>query len=238
MKVVLKALFATLLAAPVWAQPSYREANTPAAMRRQRAALADYPNLFLNGGQFEVGYLYLLTGRRVLLAGLRYHVGQRLLEVQDSLHVDSLSYWPLPTLRGFDIGDPDAAVLDNKLERPVGRYRVRLVSEGRLATRREAVQVLTTTDTGPLLLAWLPLVGDDGRLEQVLLVGPGYDLTRPLRPLDLNPAAVLRLFGKRGDALREYARVNSLSFSIPAHVARIFDYYNRLVVAVEKKSNW
>ncbi|RZK61413.1 MAG: hypothetical protein EOO59_05125, partial [Hymenobacter sp.] len=87
----------------------------------------------------------------VLVPGLRYHVGQRVVEVQDSLQTDSTSYWPLAALRGFDLGtEDDPATLR--------RYRPRLVQAGRQPDHREAVQVLTATDAGPLLLAWLPVL--------------------------------------------------------------------------------
>ena len=63
----------------------YRAANTPAARQHLRAALSQQPDAFLNQGEFEVGYLLLRSGKRVLVPGLRYHVGQRVVEVQDSV---------------------------------------------------------------------------------------------------------------------------------------------------------
>jgi len=79
----------------------------------------------LNNGIYQVGYLRLLDDHRVLVPGLRYHVSQRVLQVQDSLQADSTHYWPLAALRGFDLGTEDDTPPD------VHRYRTRLVQQGR-----------------------------------------------------------------------------------------------------------
>jgi len=204
----------------------YRAANTPTARQQLRAALNQQPDAFLNQGKFEVGYLLLRSGRRVLVPGLRYHLGQRVVEVQDSVQADSTSFWPLAALRGFDLGTAeDPATLR--------RYRTRLVHDGRQPDRQEAVQVLTATDAGPLLLAYLPLLAPatDGPTYQ-LLAGEGHEATQPLRTVAATEADVLRLLGERAGKVQAYARIQILHFCAPTEAARILDYYNQLAVAV------
>ena len=213
----------------------YREANAPAARLRLRAATSQHENEYLNKGTYETGYLRLLDGRRVLVIGQRYHVGQRVLQVQDSLQVDSTHYWPLAAIRGFDLGtDDDAPPLSagQSMAVPaVRRYRARLVQEGRQGARREAVEILTSIDSGPLLLAWLPVVPEPSGLMQVLVAGPGTAAAEPLRPLELTQAAVLRLCGSRADEVRTFATTHHLRYEQAADVAKMFDYYNRVAVA-------
>lgn len=245
----LKLAFTLLLAAvcaPAWGQASrpgadpgralYREANTPTAALHLRAEMGQHPTAFLSKGTYETGYLRTLDGRRILLAGLRYHVGQRVVQVQDSLQADSTHYWPLAAIRGFDLGlDDDAPLPTSSSTAPpaVQRYRARLVQDGRQAPRREAVQVLTTIDSGPLLLAWLPTVAEPAglNLTQVLVAGPGLGGTEPLRPLDLTQAAVLRLCGSRTEEVRTFATAHHLRYDQPSEVAKMLDYYNRVAVA-------
>lgn len=203
-----------------------RAANTPAARQLTQAAIGQQAGAFLHNGQYEAGYLYLLSGRRVLVPGLRYHVGQRVVEVQDSLQADSTSYWPLAALRGFDLGtENDPATLR--------RYRPRLVQAGRQPARREAVQVLTTTDAGPLLLAWLPvLLPGTSTPGQVLLAGGGHEATQPLRQLGTAETEVRRLVSERADKVQAFARLHNLHCCVPQEVAQMLDYYNHLAVAV------
>jgi hypothetical protein len=245
----LKLVFTLLLAAtyaPAWAQANrpgadpgrafYREANTPAAALRLRAEITQQPTAFLGRGDYETGYLRTLDGRRILLAGLRYHVGQRVVQVQDSVQADSTHYWPLAAVRGFDLGlDDDAPLPTSQASTPpiVQRYRARLVQDGRQAPHREAVQVLTSIDSGPLLLAWLPTVAEPAshHLTQVLVAGPGLGGTEPLRPLDLTQAAVLRLCGGRAEEVRTFAATRHLRYDQPTEVAKMLDYYNRVAVA-------
>ncbi|MEJ7663603.1 MAG: hypothetical protein WKG07_30715 [Hymenobacter sp.] len=93
------------------------------------------------------------------------------------------------SLRGFDVGgepgDPD---------KPVHRFRPRMVREGKGGVRREFVEVLTAVDAGPLLLAWLyapdPEAGKTGRAPCRAGAGGwprcvGSD--EPLRPLEAKP---------------------------------------------------
>lgn len=245
----MKLAFTLLLAAacaPAWGQagrpsadPSralYREANTPVTALRLRAEISQHPTEFLAKGTYEAGYLRTLDGRRILLAGLRYHVGQRVLQVQDSLQADSTHYWPLAAIRGFDLGlNDDAPLPTGQAEAPptVQRYRARLVQDGRQTPHREAVQVLTTIDSGPLLLAWLPTVAEPAShyLTQVLVAGPGLGGTEPLRPLDLTQAAVLRICGIRAEEVRTFATARHLRYDQPNEVAKMLDYYNRVAVA-------
>jgi hypothetical protein len=118
---------------------------------------------------------------------------------------------------------------------PLGhqRFRTRLVRTGRWSTRREPVESLTCTDTGPLVLALLAATGTS---PAQVLAGPGYDQSVPLRPLELTQAAVLRLCGERAAQVRAYAMLYNLHFEQPTDVARLLDYYNRIaVVAVVKE---
>ena len=199
----------------------YREANAPEAARHLRGELSLHAGEFLNNGTYQVGYLRLLSSHRVLVPGLRYHIGQRLLQVQDSLQPDSTRYWPLAALRGFDLGtlDDDPPV--------VHRYRTRLVQEGRQPPRPEAVEVLTATDAGPLLLGWLAQVASSGPL---LVAGPGAG-EEPLHPLELSQAAVLRLCGGRAKDVQLFATTRHLRYDQPADVAQMLNHYNQLTVA-------
>jgi hypothetical protein len=200
----------------------YREANAPAAVRHLRAELTLHAAGFLNSGLYQVGYLRLLDGHRILVPGLRYHLSQRVLQVQDSLQADSTHYWPLVALRGFDLGTEDDIPPD------VHRYRTRLVQEGHQTPQPEAVEVLTATDAGPLLLGWLTRVGSSGPM---LVAGPGKDDEEPLRPLELSQAAVLRLCGRHASDIQTFASIRQLRFNQPEEIAKMFDQYNRLAVA-------
>lgn len=203
----------------------YREANTAAVRQQLKGAFDQQPGAFLNEGRYEAGYLLLLSGRRVLVPGLRYHVGQRVVQVQDSLQPDSTSFWPLAALRGFDLGtEDDPATLR--------RYRPRLVAESH---QREAVQILTGTEAGPLVLAWLPLLLPGTQTPgQVLLAGYGRDAIQPLRPLCSTEADVLRLLGSRAEKVQAFARINNLHFCAPSEVAQLLDYYNQLTAIAVK----
>ncbi|MDO7884987.1 hypothetical protein [Hymenobacter cheonanensis] len=245
MKILVPLLLAVAVSATARAQAGhpgadpgralYREANTPAAALRTRAAMSQHENEFLDKGTYQTGYLRPLDGRRILVLGLRYHVGQRVLQVQDSMQVDSTRYWPLAAVRGFDLGTEDdvplAAGPGAAATPGVRRYRARLVQEGKQGARREAVEVLTSIDSGPLLLAWLPVATEPAGLSQVLVAGSGTASTEPLRPLDLTEAAVLRLCGSRSAEVRTFASTRHLRYDQPAEVAKMLDYYNRVAVA-------
>lgn len=242
MKIVLSTLLLAASAAPAWAQASrtpdpsralYREANTPAASLHTRAATQQHENEFLNKGAYETGYLRTLDGRRILVLGLRYHAGQRVVQVQDSMQADSTHYWPLAAVRGFDLGTEDDAPPAGAPGAASGvrRYRARLVQEGKQGARREAVEVLTSIDSGPLLLAWLPVAAEPAGLTQVLVAGPGTTPTEPLRTLEPTEAAVLHLCGNRAGEIRTFASIRHLRFDQPADIAKMFDHYNRVAVA-------
>ena len=137
------------------------------------------------------------------------------------------------------IFDPTAADLPTSLaitlrrpEAPQGRrtYRTRLVRTGRWATRREAVEILTCTYAGPLVLAQLPATA---ATPSQVLAGPGYDPEATLRPLELTQAAVLRLCADRAPQVQAYARLYNLHFEQATDVARLLDYYNRIAVVKE-----
>ncbi|RZK22996.1 MAG: hypothetical protein EOO56_06640 [Hymenobacter sp.] len=121
------------------------------------------------------------------------------------------------------------AITLRRPEAPQGRriHRTRLVRTGRWATHREAVEILTCTYAGPLVLAHLPATA---ATPAQLLAGPGYDADAPLRPLELTQAAVLRLCGDHAPQVQAYARLYDLHFQQADEVARLLDYYNRIAV--------
>ncbi|TVT40387.1 hypothetical protein FNT36_12970 [Hymenobacter setariae] len=126
----------------------------------------------------------------------------------------------------------DLALALRRPAAPLGkrRFRTRLVRMGYWGARREAVESLTCTDTGPLVLALLPATATT---PAQLLAGPGYDQAAPLRPLELNQTAVLRLCGERASQVRAYAMLYNLHFEQADDVARLLDYYNRIAVVQE-----
>ena len=208
----------------------YRQANAASASPALRTSLARQASGFFGDGKFQPGALRTFDGRYRPVPGLRFHAGMRLLEAQDSIDTDSTHLWPVGSLRGFDLGE-----IDGTGATALRRFRPRMVKEGTAGTRREFVEVLTSVDAGPLLLAWLYASGADataGRLSlmPLLLVGPGNDPNEPLRPLDPNESAVLRLFGARANELRTFASTQHLRFDQPTEVARMIDHYNRVAV--------
>jgi hypothetical protein len=215
------------------AQALYRQANAAPAGPGLRKALSQQSMGFWGDGTFQFGALRTFDNRRRPVPGLRYHAALRLLEAQDSLNPDTTHLWPLGSLRGFDVGEP------GNPDAPIRRFRPHLVKEGKgsTATRREFVEVLTTVDAGPLLLAWLYTPGPEAEatgkraLTQVLVAGPGVGFDEPLRPIELNQADVLRLFGKRSDEVRSFAAGQHLRYDQPTEVARMVDYFNRVAVA-------
>jgi hypothetical protein len=228
--------------APTWAQSArdyaeaqalYRQANAIPTSAGLRQALSLQATGFWGDGIFKPGALRTYDNRRHYVPGLRYHAALRLLEAQDSMNVDTTHLWPVGSLRGFDVGEAEDS------GNPLRRFRPRMVREGKgMGTlRREFVEVLTTVDVGPLLLAWLYTPGPEdektGRrpIVQVLVAGPGVASDEPLRPLELNQAEVLRLFGKRSEEVRSFAAGQRLKYDQPQDVARMVDYFNRVAVA-------
>ncbi|RYY17490.1 MAG: hypothetical protein EOO36_09635 [Cytophagaceae bacterium] len=112
---------------------------------------------------------------------------------------------------------------------PLGRhtYRTRRVRTGLFTSRREAVEILTCTYAGPLVLAQLPATA---AAPVQLLAGPGYDQAVALRPLALTQKAVLHLCGPHAPQVLAYARLYNLHFQQAADVARLLDFYNRIAV--------
>ena len=164
-------------------------------------------------------------------------IGQRLLglpkvEQFNNAAVDSLGEAPefdpetasIPAALAITLRRPAA---------PLGHrtYRTRLVRTGHWASRREAVEILTCTYAGPLVLALLPATT---AAPSQVLAGPGYDPETPLRPLELTQAAVLRLCGDRAPQVRAYAMLYNLHFQQADEVARLLDYYNRIAVVINK----
>lgn len=212
------------------ARALYRQANSTSASPGLRAALVKQGNGFFGDGKFQPGALRTYDGRYRPVPGLRFHAGLRLLEAQDSIDTDSTHLWPVGSLRGFDLSEAEGTGTVG-----LRRFRPRLVKEGAAGTRREFVEVLTTVDAGPLLLAWLYASGADataGRLSLIplLLVGPGNDPNEPLRPIELNESAVLHLFGARASDVRAFAMTHNLRYDQPNDVARMVDRYNRVAV--------
>ena len=213
------------------ARTLYHQTNTAPTNANLRAAMTRQASGFFGSGAFQDGALRTFDGRYRPVPGLRFHAGLRLLEARDSIELDSTHLWPVGSLRGFDLGEiggTGAAALH--------RFRPRLVKEGDAGSRREFVEVITTVDVGPLLLAWLYASGADataGRLSLVplLLVGPGTNPNEPLRPLELTQTAVLRLFGSRANDLSTYANTRHLRYDQATDVAQLLDYFNRVAVA-------
>ena len=213
------------------ARAIYQQANAASNSVALRTGLKKQATSFLGDGSFQPGALRTFDGRYRPVPGLRFHAGLHMVEVQDSMELDSTHLWPIGSLRGFDIGEVETGAGAAALR----RFRPRLVKEGNAGARREFVEVLTTVDAGPLLLGWLYSSGTDatvGRisLAPLLLVGPGNSITEPLRPAELNQSAVLRLFGGRSDEVRSFANGQHLQFDNPTDVARIIDYYNRVAL--------
>lgn len=104
-------------------------------------------------------------------------------------------------------------------------YRTRLLRTGYFGTRREAVEILTCTYAGPLVLALLPATA---AAPAQLLAGPGYDPAVALRPLALTQEAVLRLCGDCAPQVLAYAHHYDLHFQQAEEVARMLDFHNRI----------
>jgi hypothetical protein len=221
-----QATFAQVSKEQAEAKALYRDANQGPARTQLKAAMNRTATNFVGDGTFQPGALRTFDGQRRPVPGLRYNATLRVLEAQDSIDTDSTHFWPMGSLRGFDLGEPGSK------ETPVRRFRPRMVREGNGGTRREYVEVLTSVDTAPLVLALLygPAPSGTG-LAPVLLAGPGTSGSDPLRPIELSMPTVLKLFGSRAEDVRSFASTQQLHYSIPVEVARMFDYFNRVAVA-------
>lgn len=210
------------------ARTLYAQANRDPGMTMLRAGLVSQMSGFFGDGSLQPGAIRTLDSRYRPVPGLRFHAGLRLLEVQDSINLDSTHLWPVGTLRGFELGERGGPT-------PVRHFRSRLVKEGSAGMRRDFVEVLTAVDAGPLLLAWLYSSGADaaaGRLsfEPLLLVGAGSNPTEPLHPLELSQTNVLKLFGSRAGDVGGYAMRQDLKYFRAEDVAKMLDYYNQRAV--------
>ncbi|WP_375418789.1 hypothetical protein [uncultured Hymenobacter sp.] len=210
------------------ARRRYQQANAAPTKTELQRAMGQEASSFLAGGAFEPGVLRTCDGQRRPVSGLRYHAGQQLVEVEDSLSAGDAHLWPVGSLRGFDLR-PESGALR--------RFRPRLVHEGAVeGARREFVEVLTTLDSGPLLLGWLfvPAPADaegPACLMQLLVAGAGpASSAEGLRPLELSQPAVLHLFGARAEEVRSFAAGQRLRYHRPADVARMVDYFNRVAL--------
>ena len=79
-------------------------------------------------------------------------------------------------------------------------------------------------------IALVPTPNGKRPLVATLMAGPGTIGAEPLRPLEPNQTAVLRLFGARADDVRMFASGQHLDYTRPADIARMMDHYNRMVV--------
>lgn len=215
------------------ARTLYQQANTAPNTKTLRASLVQQASSFFGDGKFQPGALRTFDNRYRPVPGLRFHAGLHLVEVQDSIELDSTHLWPVGSLRGFDMGELGGRGADAPR-----RFRPRLVKDGAGGSRRDFVEVLTAVDAGPLLLAWLYSYGADaaaGRLSAtpLLMVGSGTDANEPLRPITLSQPEVLRLFGKRDKDVSTFANAQHLQYDQPADVAKMIDHYNRVAVVVK-----
>ena len=206
----------------------YQNANSPNALARRQKELAESPDAYLVAID-QPGTLVLANKRRRAVPALRYNVALNLLEAQDST---GRHLWPPGSLDGFYLGrDPDAR-----------HFRSCLVRDGgRLLT---FVEVLTATDTAPLVLGVQhtyrhtdaeihPVLRTETKkklteITQTVVAGPGGDGNQELRPLTLNERAVLRLFGPRAPQVAQYAARENLGYTDLAQVLRMVEYYNSL----------
>jgi hypothetical protein len=209
----------------------YQQANSPDALARLNKALIEAPEAYLVS-VWQPGLLILPDHHQVKVPGMRYNVAVRMLEVQDSTghHV-----WPVGSLRGFDLGRGAAA----------RHFRTLLVRNG--STRRDFVEVLTTRDDSPIILAVQntyvhqaaeidPVLRTVTRKErneigQTVVAGSASTPNEPLRPLALNQRAVGRLFGKYEPQIVAYAAEQSLTFTDLGQVLKMVEYYNRMILA-------
>ena len=184
----------------------------------------------------ELGSLRLVGDYKLAVQSQGEQPSQEAIDAQRTAELDSVADASRAEIRALypeNAALPaDLALTLRRPAAPLGkrRFRTRLVRVGRWHTSREAVESLTCTDTGPLVLALLPATATT---PAQVLAGPGYDQAAPLRPLELTQEAVLRLCGERGRQVRAYAMLYNLHFEEKDDVARLLDYYNRIAVVQE-----
>jgi hypothetical protein len=185
---------------------------------------------------FEIGSMRLVGDYQLAAQNQQDQSSQDSLEVQLVAQADNAEASAVSEIRERypEMADLPAtvALTLRRPTTPLGkrRFRTRLVRTSPWSTRREPVESLTCTDTGPLVLA---LLSATATTQAQVLAGPGYDQTVPLRPLELTQAAVLRLCGERAAQVRAYAMLYNLHFEQTNDVARMLDYYNRIAVVKE-----
>lgn len=204
--------------------------------RRAKAAPVSKPQAAIMLRVMELGSLRLVGDYKLAVQSQGDQPTQDAVEAERLAELDSLEAASVAEIRELY---PESATLPADLAltlrrpaAPLGkrRFRTRLVRMGRWHSSREAVESLTCTDTGPLVLARLPAMATT---PAQVLAGPGYDQTVPLRPLELSQEAVLRLCGERARQVRAYAMLYNLHFEEADDVARLLDYYNRIAVVQE-----
>ena len=205
----------------------YQRANTPDALARMRKDLVNAPEAYLVALD-QPGTLVLPDRRRVRVPAMKYNVALHLLEARDSTgsHV-----WPPGSLDGFYLGRGAEA----------RHFRTYTVRNG--STKTDFVEVLTVDDDSPLVVALQhvylhedavldPILRTEVKKErteigQVVLAGASTLPREPLRPLQLNERAVLRLFGMQYRAVQEFAAKEHLSYTDLTQVLRMVEYFNQ-----------
>jgi hypothetical protein len=199
-------------------------------------ALASKPQASITLRVFELGSMRLVGDYQLAAQNQQNQPSQDSAEVQLLEQADDTEAAAVREIRELYPETADLPVsLALTLRRPAAplghqRFRTRLVRTGRWSTRREPVESLTCTDTGPLVLALLAATSTS---PAQVLAGPGYDKHVALCPLELTQAAVLRLCGERAAQVRAYAMLYNLHFEQLTDVARLLDYYNRIAVVKE-----
>ena len=205
----------------------YQRANAPDALARMRKDLVNAPEAYLVALD-QPGTLVLPDRRRARVPAMKYNVALHLLEARDSTgsHV-----WPPGSLDGFYLGRGAEA----------RHFRTYPVRNG--STKTDFVEVLTVDDDSPLVLAvqhvYLhedavldPILRTETRkarteIGQVVLAGAGALPREPLRPLQLNERAVLRLFGAQAAAVQAFVAKEHLSYTDLTQVLRMVEYFNQ-----------
>jgi hypothetical protein len=204
----------------------YREANSPDALLKYNKALAMSPLAYVVPMP-QPGMLVLPNNRRIRVPSLRYNVAVGVVEATDSTgaHV-----WPPGSLREFYIGRGGNA----------RHFRTATVRNGN--TKRDFVEVLTSAENSPVILALQhafihedavmdPVLHTEKRKErneigQTVLYGNGNLPKEPLRPLVMNRKSVLKLFGDKAAQVDAYATKEKLDLTDLGQVLRAVEYYN------------
>ncbi|MFD1873648.1 hypothetical protein [Hymenobacter bucti] len=221
---------------PAQAKAARSAKKNGAVPARRAKAPASKPQAAITLRVVEMGSLRLVGDYKLAVQNQGDQPDQDAIDTQRLAELDSAKAASIVEIRELY---PETAALPADLAltlrrpaAPLGkrRFRTRLVRTGRWSTSREAVESLTCTDAGPLVLARLPATATT---PAQVLAGPGYDQIVPLRPLELTQVAVLRLCGERARQVQAYAMLYNLHFEQTDDVARLLDYYNRIAVVQE-----